>query len=259
MKLADRAIRAGYRINAFESLGSTNDEALARAHAGDRGKLWIVAGKQTGGRGRQGRAWSSPPGNLYASLLLVDAVPPALAPQLGFVAGAALADAIRQNTEPLNPVSIKWPNDVVHDGAKLAGILVEGARCRDGRFACVMGFGVNRTSHPSGLPYRATDLFAISERKPTIDAIMTTLSANMDQALIDWDRGRGFARVRERWLALALPSGTPMSVATKTVRADGLFQTIDDRGRLILRTPEGDRTIEAGDVFLMDQPAHVAG
>ena len=259
MKLADRAIRAGYRINAFESLGSTNDEAMARGHAGDRGKLWVVAGRQTGGRGRQGRSWSSPPGNIYASLLLTDAVAPALAPQLGFVAGVALAESISECAQPTQPVRIKWPNDIVQDGAKLAGILVEGARCRDGRFACVLGFGVNRQSHPSGLAYRATDLFSISQRQPSVNAVVTALSANMDEVLGEWDRGRGFARVRERWLAHALPSGTAMSVATKTVRADGHFQTIDERGRLVLDTADGATTIEAGDVFLMDEPAQIAG
>lgn len=259
MKLDERAIRAGYRINCYDTLASTNDEALRRAHAGDRGRLWIVAAQQTVGRGRQGRSWSSPPGNVYASLLLVDPAPPAVAPQLGLVAGVALRDALATCAGADDLIRIKWPNDIVHQGAKLAGILVEGVRCRDGRFACVLGFGVNRVSHPSDLPYAATDLFAMSDRRPTLDALITALSSAVDAVLTTWDRGRGFEAVRRRWLAAALPAGTPMTVGTGSGRADGEFHTMDAQGRLVLTTPDGDKVIEAGDVFLMDQPVRVTG
>ncbi len=259
MKLDERAIRAGYRINCYDSLGSTNDEALRRVHAGDRGRLWIVSGEQTAGRGRQGRVWSSPPGNVYASLLLVDPAPSALAPQLGLVAGVALIEALRACLGPDVPLSIKWPNDIVHRGAKLAGILVEGLRCRDGRFACVLGFGVNRMSHPPGLPYAVTDLFAVGDRRPTLDDVVSSLSASADVLLTLWDRGRGFAHVRDRWLAAALPPDTPMTAATRAGRAEGRFRTIDAQGRLVLATADGDKVIEAGDVFLMDQPVRDTG
>ncbi len=259
MRLAERAIRAGYRINSFEVLGSTSDEAMRRAQAGDRGPLWVVAARQTGGRGRQGRVWTSPPGNLYASLLLVDPVAPAVAPQLGFVAGVALAEAVEACAAPAGPVLIKWPNDLVHGGAKLAGILVDGGRCRDGRFACALGFGVNRLSHPEGLPYPATDLFSIAPARPGLDTLMEALSAKLAEVLDLFDRGRGFAAVREAWLARALPRGTPMTVATSSVRADGVFETIDAGGRLVLTTSDGTIVIDAGDVFLMDQTARPPG
>lgn len=257
MKLDERAIRAGYRINCYDTLTSTNDEALRRVHAGDRGRLWIVAAQQTGGRGRQGRSWSSPPGNVYASLLLVDPAPSAVAPQLGLVAGVALHDALVACLGVEGAVEIKWPNDIVHRGAKLAGILVEGVRCRDGRFACVLGFGVNRVSHPSGLPYVATDLFAMSDRRPTLDAMVMALSAAVDAVVAVWDRGKGFDAVRGRWLAAALPEGTPMTVEAGATRADGRFRTMDAQGRLVLTTPAGDKVIEAGDVFLVDRSVRV--
>ena len=259
MKLDERATRAGYRINCYDTLASTNDEALRRAHAGDRGKLWILAGQQTGGRGRQGRSWSSPPGNVYASLLLIDPAPPAVAPQLGLVAGVALSDALRGCTSAQVSLTIKWPNDILHRGSKLAGILVEGVRCRDGRFACVLGFGVNRSSHPSDLPYVATDLFAVSDLRPSLDALVAALSASVDALLRLWDRGRGFAAVRDRWLAGALPAGTPMTVGTRCGKAEGCFRTIDGQGRLVLGGADGDKVSEAGDVFLMDQPGRVTG
>ncbi|UDL95148.1 biotin--[acetyl-CoA-carboxylase] ligase [Lichenihabitans sp. PAMC28606] len=259
MKLADQAIRAGYRINSFETLGSTNDEAMARAHRGDRGKLWIVASRQTGGRGRQGRSWTSPPGNVYASLLLIDPVPQVLAPQLGLLAGVALMDALSLFVATDQPIAIKWPNDIVHASAKLAGILVEGARCRDGSFACVLGFGINRQSHPSDLPYAATDLFSVSAERPSVDDVVSALSLSLDQALTLWDRGRGFLHIRSRWLERALPAGTRMSVASKSHKLDGLFETIDDQGRLVLQTSDGQKTVDAGDVFLMDQPVPKIG
>ncbi len=259
MRLHDEVFRAGYRINTFDALASTSDEALRRAHAGDRGRLWIVAGRQTGGRGRQGRAWSSPPGNVYASLLLVDAAPPVLAPQLGFVAGVALADALGDCVGADAGLAIKWPNDVVHRGAKLAGILVEGVRCGDGRFACVLGFGINRASHPSDLAYAATDLFSVGDRRPSLDAVVAALSLRVQAALLAWDRGRNFAAIRARWLTHALPQDTPMTAGTRDGKVAGRFRTIDERGRLVLAAPEGDKVIEAGDVFLMDQPVHATG
>lgn len=232
---------------------------MRRAQAGDRGPLWVVAARQSDGRGRQGRVWTSPPGNLYASLLLVDPVAPARAPQLGFVAGVALAEAVAACAEPASPVLIKWPNDLVHDGAKLAGILVEGGRCHDGRFACVLGFGVNRLSHPEGLPYPATDLFSIARSRPGLDTLMETLSARFADALDRFDRGRGFSVIRDDWLGHALPAGTPITVSTPSVRADGVFETIDAGGRLVLTTGSGTVTIDAGDVFLMDQTARPPG
>ena len=258
MKLAEGAIRAGYRINAFDSLASTNDEAMARARAGDRGRLWIVAARQTGGRGRQGRAWASPVGNVYASLLLIDPAAQSVAPQIGLVAGVALAQAVDEVAAPDEKVAIKWPNDLVHRGAKLAGILVEGARLPDGRFACVLGFGVNRESHPAGLPYRATDLFAISPRRPDVAAVVSALTAAFHDTLTAWDRGRGFQAIRTRWLAQALPRGTPLSVAGSPGRRHGIFETIDDRGRLVLATDDGLATVDAGDVFLLERPV-IAG
>ena len=259
MKLAEQAIRAGYRINSFETLGSTNDEAMARAHQGDRGKLWVVAARQTGGRGRQGRAWASPPGNVYASLLLVDPVAQAVAPQLSFVAGVALADTIAKVAPSAAGITLKWPNDIVHGGAKLAGILVEGLRFPNGRFACVLGFGVNRLSHPVDLPYAAVDLFSVAGDRPSVDSFVSTLSASVDDALELWDRGKRFEAIRTTWLDRAHPRGAAMTVAAGTRRVSGRFETIDGQGRLILKTDDGPVTVDAGDVFLMKQPAESAG
>ena len=251
--LDDAAIGAGYRRINFDALGSTNDEALARAREGDPGRLWILARSQSRGRGRVGRSWSSPVGNLYASLLLVDPAEPRYAPELGFVAGLALAGAVRQAAGIAGSVHIKWPNDLVHDGAKFAGVLVEGTQLPGGAFACVLGFGVNCGSHPTGLDYRATDIGSFASAAVSPADLFTALSSQVVDALALWDKGRNFAAVREGWLALALPKGSPLTVKTSLSRTDGFFETIDNLGRLVLSTASGLMTIDAADVFLSDR------
>lgn len=223
---------------------------MVRASAGDRGRLWIVAASQGAGRGRQGRVWSSPPGNLYASLLLVDVVEPVLAWQLGFVAGVALAQAVVTLLGDPGRIAIKWPNDLLAGDAKLAGILCEATRIESGAFATVLGFGVNCASHPDGTPYPATDLRALTGRHPLLEELFTALSAAVVDALALWDRGSNFPAIREAWLARSLPQGTPMAVGKAIERRVGTFQSIDAGGRLLLATPDGILSIEVGDILL---------
>ncbi len=248
--LDDTAVRAGYRLIIFDTLGSTNDEALSCARKGDAGKLWITAGSQTRGRGRVGRPWSSPAGNLYASLLLVDPAEARFAPELGFVAGLALARAVGRVAGVSGSVHIKWPNDLVHGGAKFAGVLVEATQLPGGAFACVLGFGVNCRSHPSGLDYQSTHIGSFSSVRPSPAELFKVLSSHAVKTLALWDRGRNFAAVREAWLAMALPRGSPLTVKTPLSRKHGRFETIDDRGRLVLSTPSGSIIVDAADVFL---------
>ena len=257
MRLARAAAAAGYRLETFDQIGSTNDEAMARAREGDVGRLWIVAKRQTGGRGRLGRQWTSPPGNLYASLLLVDPAPIEQAPQLGVVAGLALVTAIRPliGADPL--LAVKWPNDLLHDGAKLAGILIDGARLPDGRFACAIGIGVNCASHPEGLAYPATDLAVVGASCGPAD-VLEALSASIVIWLERWGGGHNFAAIRQAWLANAAGVGAPIRVSVGQETLDGVFQSIDERGRLLLATPRGVKTIEAGDVFMFGARAGAA-
>ena len=208
-----------YRILSFDTLGSTNDEAMARLKAGEPGGFIVAAARQTGGRGRQGRAWSSPRGNLYASLALVDPAPLALAPQLGFVAGVALCDALRARLDGDRRLQIKWPNDMVFASAKLAGILLESARLADGRLGCVIGFGVNCLSHPEDLPYRATDLGAAGDPAPDAAAVLAALAREIERHLATWSRGDGFPAIREAWLARAAGLGERITVGRAKRRA----------------------------------------
>jgi BirA family biotin operon repressor/biotin-[acetyl-CoA-carboxylase] ligase len=150
---------AGVRRIAYETLGSTNAEALALARAGERGPLWVTAASQSAGRGRSGSQWLSPPGNLHATLLLTGPWPPERAPQLSFVAALALHDAVALCVPQLGPLlKVKWPNDLLIGQAKVAGILIEGESEPD--FAVVIGFGVNCATHPDDTAYPATDLAA---------------------------------------------------------------------------------------------------
>src|SRR5262245_61818354 len=136
MHLDPQAVAAGWRLIALDRTGSTNQEALRLARSGEAGPLWITAVEQTAGRGRRGRSWHSPPGNHYASLLLTDPGPADRAPQLSFVAALALHDAVSALAPGLSSrLRFKWPNDLLLDGAKVAGILVEGETAPGGRLA----------------------------------------------------------------------------------------------------------------------------
>src|SRR5690348_13787537 len=150
---------AGVRHIAYETLGSTCAEALALARSGERGPLWITARSQSAGRGRRGSHWISPPGNLYATLLLTEPSSPEQAPQLSFVSALALHDAVVAGAPQLGPaLKVKWPNDLLLGPAKLAGILIEGES--DPVFTVAIGIGVNCAAHPSDVAYPATDLAA---------------------------------------------------------------------------------------------------
>ncbi|GGH20555.1 biotin--[acetyl-CoA-carboxylase] ligase [Alsobacter metallidurans] len=250
MQLGRTAQASRYRVEAFESLGSTNDEAMARGRAGDHGRLWIVAREQGQGRGRNGRVWSSPPGNLYCSLLLRTPCQPALAPQIGFVAGVALHRAVSA-VSALSPgrLALKWPNDLLLDRAKLAGILVEGSMAPGGDLTVVIGIGVNAAHNPADTPYPATNLGA--KGLPVgVSPLFAALSDTMAETLARWDAGRGFQLIRREWLERAGGLGEAITVRRPDGDRRGIFVDLDPDGRLLL--DEGTRrvAIEAGDVFL---------
>ena len=253
MELGASAKAASYRLIVRDSVGSTNEEAMRLARDGDPGRLWVVAHEQLRGRGRRGRTWSSPPGNVYASLLLIDAAPPEHLPELGFVAGVALLAALRDILGGDPRLGLKWPNDVLFDGAKFSGILLESSLLPSGYTACVAGFGVNCRSHPANLTYPATDLATIGTMLHRPADVLPRLSDAMGEMLQVWARGAGFAEIRARWLKHALGVGEPIRVALGTEHLSGVFDSIDPRGRLILHDGVSTRAIDAGDVFLSSQ------
>jgi BirA family transcriptional regulator, biotin operon repressor / biotin---[acetyl-CoA-carboxylase] ligase len=222
------------------------------ASEGDAGKLWIVSAEQTGGRGRHGRVWASPPGNLYASLLLINPGPLERCAELGFVAGVALARAARALAGGDERVALKWPNDLLFAGAKLSGLLLESTRLQDGRLACVIGCGVNCRSFPPGLAYPATHLSAALDRDISPADMFAPLSAAMAQSLAAWAGGAGFATIRADWLMLCHGLGRELRAKLTHQDITGVFKTIDATGRLILDTDQGSVAVEAGDIFPMN-------
>lgn len=239
----------GHRLHVHDSLGSTNTEALERARDGEAGPLWVVAHRQTSGRGRRGNGWASLPGNLTASLLWpVQDVDPAVVPTLGFVAGVGLMAALRG--AGVGGVTLKWPNDILASGAKLAGLLLEAETLAGGRRCVVMGFGVNVAAAPEGLPYPATCLRQLRHATRAEDLFVHLTDGIVDAARV-WDRGRGFVRIRERWIADAAGLGATVTVQTGNTRVQGIFETIDGAGRLVVRSEDGTRrTVTAGEVHL---------
>jgi BirA family biotin operon repressor/biotin-[acetyl-CoA-carboxylase] ligase len=249
MEIAPSAAAAGVRLVSLDAVGSTNVEALALARAGERRPIWVTAERQTAGRGRRGSAWTSEPGNLYASLLVTDAAPSPHLPELCFVVALAVRDAICAIAPALGPVlKLKWPNDLLLDGAKIVGILIEAERVGDVT-ATVIGIGINCAHHPEGTPYAATDL-GVHGAAITPSQMLRALSAAMIERLALWDRGRGFAAVREEWLTCAAGVGSDIVVRLPNRQLSGKFESLDQAGRLMLRMPQGHlEAITAGEVF----------
>jgi BirA family biotin operon repressor/biotin-[acetyl-CoA-carboxylase] ligase len=251
MRLDPEAAAAGFRLATHEVLPSTNAAALdyAAEHGGNTQPLWIVAREQTAGRGRRGNAWISLPGNLYATLLLIDPAPPRGAPELSFVAALAVRDALVDRAPALaQRIELKWPNDVLCDGKKLAGILLEGRMLRE-KIAVAIGIGVNCRHHPSNTTFPATDLAAAGAQVGA-EELFAVLSAAMVRRLAQWRRAAGFSAVRADWLACAAGIGETMRVRLPERELVGRGEGLDDNGCLLLRLADGClQTIAAGEVF----------
>jgi len=237
----------------LDEAGSTNTEAFARAAAGEAGPLWIMARRQTQGRGRSGRQWASAPGNLYASLLQRLACPQAVVHQLSLLAGVAVVEAIAAaaGSAGIAGLRLKWPNDVLIGEAKCAGILPE-SRSGGGaaEVVVVIGIGINLSSHPSGLGRAATDL-AVHGVSVTPDAMLGVLAKAMQRWLGVWDCGRGFAAVRAAWLTHGGAVGESLTVDTGRERIAGTFLDLDPGGALVMRDTLGlERKLTFGDVTL---------
>ncbi|MDQ0251183.1 BirA family biotin operon repressor/biotin-[acetyl-CoA-carboxylase] ligase [Sphingomonas kyeonggiensis] len=236
---------------------------LARNGAGEG--LWLRAERQTAGKGRQGRAWQSPLGNLYVSTLVRTRQGEPSPATLALVAAVALEETVSTFLFPgegRGPVSafqtaslgpglrrgepmLKWPNDVLIDGAKLSGILLE--RVGD---AVILGFGVNLAHHPEDLDRKATSL-ATHGVTPDPQLFAETLAESFARWVSRWRDG--IAPVRERWLVRAHPIGTALTARLADGSSiDGLFGGLDSEGALILRLADGtSRVIHAADVFLL--------
>jgi len=234
------------------SVDSTNAEA-ARLVATLTGPVWILAGEQTGGRGRRGRAWSSPRGNFHATLVMKPADPPARVALRSFAAALALRDALVALTGTPASFTLKWPNDVLCNGGKIAGILLESAGQGAGVSHLAIGIGVNLIAAPDPSMLEPGALPAVTLLAETgIRVAPETVLAHLAPAFGVWERRfqtEGFAPLRTAWLSHAARLSETIRARTGTSTHEGRFDTIDDAGALVLTTRQGRMTIPAAEVF----------
>lgn len=238
-------VPSGWVLDAHDRLDSTSEEAKRLAAGDVPGRMVVWAREQTAGRGRHGRSWSSPAGNLYLSVLLRPGCPVRDAPQIGFVVGAAMARAVRECTG-LEAV-LKWPNDLLVGGRKISGILLDSADDGTGSVSWVIaGVGVNVVSHPDDLP-DATDVSTCGA-VVSVEVLLEAFLAGLAEHLDVWER-EGFSVIRARWAELALEKGTALSVKLPNGALEGGFDGIDEAGNLLLARNGQTMCVSAGDVF----------
>jgi len=235
----------GYRLIARDVVGSTNDEARELIAAGVSQGAVVWAESQTAGRGRHGRDWISPPGNLYCSIILRPKVEPAHLPEIAFVAALSVRDAIAPTLPPGVPVEFKWPNDVLAGGRKVSGILVEAEKLPDeARTALIVGVGVNIVSAPREAAYPATCISALT-RAPRVSRLLTSLVAALDRRVELWTRN-GFAAIRQEWMDHAYGVGGNVTASSGI---SGTFTGLDETGAIIIATKDGEqRRLVSGSV-----------
>jgi BirA family biotin operon repressor/biotin-[acetyl-CoA-carboxylase] ligase len=242
----------GYRLVRMETVDSTNAEARRRALAGEPGPLWIWSQRQSQGRGRGGREWISRHGNLFASLLIGVNCPLRIAGQLALLAGIITFDTIAKLIayEGRSEILLKWPNDILLAGEKVAGMLLENVGgANDSRSIVVIGTGINLASHPENLPQPAVSLATYGMTVTPADAL-ETLAATTHEWLGRWGEGSCFPTIRRAWLDRAGPTGRPLTVRVGSQEAEGVYGGLDSDGALRLLMPDGgEYRVTAGDVF----------
>ncbi|WP_341214369.1 biotin--[acetyl-CoA-carboxylase] ligase [uncultured Limimaricola sp.] len=234
----------------LDTVDSTMAEAARRAASGLDGPTWIMAHEQTAGRGRRGRDWTSERGNLAATLVYRPEATPAEAARRSFLAAVALFETLAIHVDRTR-LSLKWPNDVLMDGGKVAGILLESAGQGPYVDWLSIGIGVNLAVRPKGVRDAAFPPVAVADNGgPLIDPedFLTHLADAFatEEGKLD---AFGFARIREDWLRHAARLGEVITARTGAEEVTGVFETVDDAGNLMLRTPKGPRAISAADVF----------
>jgi BirA family biotin operon repressor/biotin-[acetyl-CoA-carboxylase] ligase len=225
-----------------DKIGSTNDEARRLAQEGAPHGTVVHADEQTSGRGRMAHTWFSPPGNLYVSILLRTGQPASRTAELSFVTALAVADAVDALLPRQTRATLKWPNDVLVSGAKIAGILLE--QVDDD--ATVVGIGLNVLEAPANVAYKTTTIVANSGIA-SVDGARDILLERLGRHLAVW-QADGFAAIREQWLERSYPIGTAIRTNSGGQPVAGHFAGLDVDGALLLDTPQGRQRIVAGEV-----------
>lgn len=234
----------------FETVGSTNAVALDYLREGTRPPFWVIADEQTTGRGRSGRAWSSPKGNVYATVALAIMRPVSESPTLAFAAALAVHDTIAAMLAGTGVVAcLKWPNDVLADGGKISGILLQSHQDRANGLCAVIGCGINCASAPA-LPDRATTSLMALGGAFDPKKVFQKLQLAMEHRSEAWN-AKGLAGIRGDWMAAATGYGEPITVRLADETIAGVFDGMADDGSLLVRLENGThRIISAGDVFV---------
>ncbi|RMF34976.1 MAG: biotin--[acetyl-CoA-carboxylase] ligase [Alphaproteobacteria bacterium] len=242
----------GVGRHALEETDSTNSAALRMARGGEAPPFWLIAGRQSAGRGRRGRSWSTEPGNFAATHLMRAPVPPGQGALRAFAAGLALRDALVGLGCPADRLALKWPNDLLLDGAKLAGMLLEG-----GGTHLAIGIGVNLATSPPAEGLEAGALAPVDLRTATgielaPDALLDRLAAEFARREAELAHA-GFAPLRAAWLDHASHLGRPVTARLPRGEVTGIFETLDETGALVLAVDGGRRVIHAADIFPMQR------
>ncbi len=233
----------------LDSVDSTNEEARRRAEAGAAAPLWIVARRQEAARGRRGRAWAAPEGNLSATCLMRPDAPPAQVALLSFAACLAVAETFAA-LAPKAQIALKWPNDALLNGRKAAGVLLETSGAGGRVDWLAVGVGLNLAHHPEAEPgaWPTTSVAAETGAAPSPEDALTLLAAGFDR----WARllaAEGFAPLRAAWLARAARLGEKVVARLPREEVEGVFADLDADGALVLTRPEGARRIAAADLY----------
>lgn len=251
MKLPETLTARGDTLIHLPKVGSTMIYAQEQLASRQGKTLWIVADEQTAGRGRLERSWSSPPGNLYMTVVMAAPAPLRILAKAGYAIGLALHQAASELRGTGEGLRLKWPNDLLLNGAKVSGLLME---AHDAGRTLSIGMGLNLVSHPEDTPYAATHLSSAA-RIIGRDEAFETVARNLSLAISTFAGGNGFAEIRARWLDVAAMLDEPITIRLPDRRLSGIHRGIDEDGRLVLETSTATVLIDAGDVFPLDMPA----
>ncbi len=233
---------SGASVLEFDTLDSTSLEAKRRAQNGETGPMWILAVHQSAAYGRRQRAWEQHAGDLATTLLFAPRAPLERFGQLSFVASLALAKALEAFV-PADKIGLKWPNDVLLGGNKCAGILLETI----GPLMAI-GIGVNIVTAPEGLAYETAKITDFSETRPSPEDLAARIDRHFFDYYDQWCQ-IGFGSIRDAWQKQAVGLGERLTVRLPSEEFSGVFEGVDDTGRLILHSGSGKRTVAAGEVF----------
>lgn len=251
VSLGERALLDGFALRHVPSIGSTSATLMEDALNGATGPVWLVADEQVDGKGRRGRFWHSPKGNLYASLLLSEPAPGVHVAQLSFVLALALRDAVCQIAETQGvtdlQIEVKWPNDLMINGNKCAGLLLEGGMKGQSRFV-IVGMGVNLAFHPEKSNHPASN-FAELDLNTSPAHFFAFLSDAVARRLSQWARGSNFAQIRADWLAHAYKMGEVMRINANAESYEARLEGVDPTGGLIVDHMGRQRIVTAGEIF----------